>query len=77
LCKKEKKGDPWLDNEQFRHHTIQISLTVVYFFFFFYEKIAYKEDSAKQQGMERTYSRVINRASSSVPAATTPANPDA
>ncbi|XP_050758155.1 dedicator of cytokinesis protein 10 isoform X1 [Gymnogyps californianus] len=41
------------------------------------EQIAYKEDSAKQQGIERTYSRVINRASSSVPAANTPANPDA
>ncbi|XP_009888548.1 PREDICTED: dedicator of cytokinesis protein 10 [Charadrius vociferus] len=41
------------------------------------EQIAYKEDSAKQQGMERTYSRVINRASSSAPAAPAPANPDA
>lgn len=44
---------------------------------FFPEKIAYKEDSAKPPGMERTYSRVIHRASSSMPAANTPANPDA
>ncbi|POI35314.1 hypothetical protein CIB84_000936 [Bambusicola thoracicus] len=41
------------------------------------EQIAYKEDSAKQQGMERTYSRIINRASTSAPAAATPSNPDA
>ncbi|OXB83083.1 UNVERIFIED_CONTAM: hypothetical protein H355_016647 [Colinus virginianus] len=41
------------------------------------EQIVYKEDSAKQQGMERTYSRVINRASSSAPAAAAPSNPDA
>ncbi|OXB57345.1 hypothetical protein ASZ78_001422 [Callipepla squamata] len=41
------------------------------------EQIVYKEDSAKQQGMERTYSRVINRASSSAPAAVAPSNPDA
>ncbi|XP_035744752.1 dedicator of cytokinesis protein 10 isoform X4 [Egretta garzetta] len=41
------------------------------------EQIVYKEDSAKQQGMERSYSRVVNRASSSAPAAATPANPDA
>lgn len=55
-----------------------LSLLLFFFFlFFFYEKIVYKEDSAKQQGMEHTYSRVINRVSSSVPAATTPANPDA
>ncbi|XP_032924360.1 dedicator of cytokinesis protein 10 isoform X5 [Catharus ustulatus] len=40
------------------------------------EQIAYKEDSAKHPGMERTYSRVIHRASSSVPAAAPPANPD-
>lgn len=71
-------GNPWLDSGHFRLQTIQISLTIACFFaFLLYEKIAYKEDSAKQQGMERTYSRVINRASSSVPAATTLANPDA
>uniref|UniRef100_A0A8C2Y8Y3 Dedicator of cytokinesis 10 n=1 Tax=Coturnix japonica TaxID=93934 RepID=A0A8C2Y8Y3_COTJA len=33
-------------------------------------------DSTKQQGMERTYSRIINRGSSSAPAAATPSNPD-
>lgn len=62
------------DTKLFRSPSL---LPFFFFSFLFYEKIAYKEDSAKQQGMERTYSRVINRASSSVPAATTLANPDA
>lgn len=53
------------------------SVSLLLIFSLFSEKIAYKEDSAKHPGMERTYSRVIHRASSSVPAATTPANPDA
>lgn len=79
LCNDLKMGNDCLDNKHYKNQDIQVSLTVAYFFssFLFNDKIAYKEDSAKQQGMERTYSRIINRASSSAPAAATPSNPDA
>lgn len=79
LCNKPKVGNRWLDNKHCRNwdRYTELSDCCIFSFFFFYEKIAYKEDSAKQQGMERTYSRVINRTSSSAPAATTPSNPDA
>lgn len=71
-----KMRNDCLDNKYYKNQDIQISLTI-FFSFLFNDKIAYKEDSAKQQGMERTYSRIINRASSSAPAAATPSNPDA
>lgn len=71
-----KTRNDCLDSKYYKNQDIQISLTI-FSSFLFNDKIAYKEDSAKQQGMERTYSRIINRASSSAPAAATPSNPDA
>ncbi|KYO33856.1 hypothetical protein Y1Q_0024486 [Alligator mississippiensis] len=41
------------------------------------EQITYKEDPAKQQGMERTYSRAISRTNTLVPGALMPSNPEA